>query len=853
MNSNNPVPKDSKKAFDESLLNSWQHIIDPEADNFQHISNIIRTSDFFKRIFPQSAELGQFADLAKHHFIYEIQECGKILSKDKEIAQQFSVLLKGNVQKLQKRPQSEVDHEISMNQVLHHTKSVKDLNLLSKPPMHSLSIELTMNSQFKHRSTWVTSNEDSTKSTVLPSGELVGGPVLNSKISNDCWDSPIMRKNSGRPETVTSIFDLDSRKTPTLGDKDSSPKQQTSPSITFVRSQTKILTCPIKILPMDSKKNEERQERRRTKSTHQSTLNSPKTMKDLKQCEQAELEDFEEREEEEMEDLTGSSYEMMKSHPAFMRFLAAKNPDFKARILKKNVCLLSHYKTFSTGDYIGENCCREEPAREGCVTVVSSEKVHLLTITREAYKSVLEAMARIGKERLLFFKNIFGRFDDELIEELANYFGQKVFQKGEVIYREGDTSTEFFIVKSGEIKLSKESSSASSAGLSPLANFNKSRKRISFPVAYIITNQFFGEEFLRRNQTRQYTATVSLTDTSVYYLDLRSYRHTREMFKGFFDSIKEQAQERSEWRQERVQQLSKHHKTNSAVFFNHQTPVAPVALPGTLHIPLGDFEEAPGLFRRASLEKISPYAKKRLETEGEKGGFQLEETIEIDKSQTLEKSLQTYKRKFGRTISPKPAKRAEIITVEKDLRQSHLPHLETFNVRKELGMTIPIPRKTSLSKSISSHDPSPRPKIKSISITSSNVMHTEANVDNTGGILQLQKVKSKPDLNSAHKLAKFSYIQTHCLAAESKSCSPKKGKSRSLKIEAPEIYHGFSRDKIKLRKITELMSSQTSCAKLGKLIKKGTISPFPQAWPCNSGAQSGQTSLKGSTIYNFGF
>jgi len=501
------------------------------------------------------------------------------------------------------------------------------------------------------------------------------------------------------------------------------------------------------------------------------------------------------------------------------------------------------------------------------VTVVSSEKVHLLTITREAYKSVLEAMARIGKERLLFFKNIFGRFDDELIEELANYFGQKTFQKGEVIYRENDPSTEFYIVKTGEIKLSKESSSQSSVGLTPLATFQKSRKRINFPIAYIITNQFFGEEFLRRNQPRQYSATVSLSDTSVYYLDISSYRYIRGMFKGFFDSIKDQAQERSEWREERVLKLSKHHKTNSACFFT-QTPSATVIKPGTLHIPLGEFEETPGLFRRASIEKISPNAKKRLDTDM----TIFEDTVEVDKSQTLEKSLQTYKRKFGRTISPIPNKRNEIITVnnnEKSAKElEKLPSLEGFNVRKELGMSIPIPKKMlNLSKTISSYDPSPR-RPKSLAVSPTNkATHTEANEAFAGpasamtksSVLQLQRVKSKTEIGSAHKLAKFSYIQTdklrqeHYLGAEAKSLSPNKGKA-GLKIETPEIYRGFSRDKIKLRKITEFMSSQTSCAKLGRMIKKSTVSPLPpQAWPYSNNNTNHNTPKQKNTMYNFGF
>lgn len=110
-----------------------------------------------------------------------------------------------------------------------------------------------------------------------------------------------------------------------------------------------------------------------------------------------------------------------------------------------------------------------------------------------------------------FFKFFPGLKDEAFSKMLATFdlWQEKTFKKGEVIFHEGDLSTEFYLLIKGKVEIAK------------IVNLEKNLKKI---LAVLHEGDFFGEGALLSEKPRSATA-LSLQDTTLLMLGKEKFDH----------------------------------------------------------------------------------------------------------------------------------------------------------------------------------------------------------------------------------------------------------------------------------------------------------------------------------------
>jgi len=150
--------------------------------------------------------------------------------------------------------------------------------------------------------------------------------------------------------------------------------------------------------------------------------------------------------------------------------------------------------------------------------------------------------------------------DEKVIIKFSKHFDEKILQKDEVLYHENDPAEALYFVQSGEIKLLKDNQPSSTHVPQHIAFLvsprpSKNTKKKELPIAVVREKQVCGEELILDKEIRQYKAVISAINTEVYILEGHVYRKIKEKYEDFFEILLKQAQEKSDWRQERVHDL----------------------------------------------------------------------------------------------------------------------------------------------------------------------------------------------------------------------------------------------------------------------------------------------------------
>lgn len=130
-------------------------------------------------------------------------------------------------------------------------------------------------------------------------------------------------------------------------------------------------------------------------------------------------------------------------------------------------------------------------------SIYTKGKVKCLSLGRQEFDSMLgpltDVLDRNGRIRILRTFPTFASKSNEALEHIVSQLEIKAFHDGQCIFRQGDTATAFFIVKSGCVKLIKKS-------------LDSATGKTQTHEVLLKANDTFGSEVLEQLGT--YTSTV---------------------------------------------------------------------------------------------------------------------------------------------------------------------------------------------------------------------------------------------------------------------------------------------------------------------------------------------------------
>jgi len=119
----------TSQQFKSLLADTLQILQTPESnlrsEDYDTLESAIRSIDFFQMYLEAPANLHDFSQLLKFHLKYEVHPHGVALMKEGEYMDNFYLILKGNVQKLQPRSYNEIELELRQQDQTSHRKEKK--------------------------------------------------------------------------------------------------------------------------------------------------------------------------------------------------------------------------------------------------------------------------------------------------------------------------------------------------------------------------------------------------------------------------------------------------------------------------------------------------------------------------------------------------------------------------------------------------------------------------------------------------------------------------------------------------------------------------------------------------------
>jgi CRP-like cAMP-binding protein len=254
----------------------------------------------------------------------------------------------------------------------------------------------------------------------------------------------------------------------------------------------------------------------------------------------------------------------VKSLPVFedlMKFIVNKKPDMKKRYYTEDILRADQVKTLKTGDYFGESFCVSNHPKSNYMYAVSSPEAHLLTLNKEDYNEIMRQLENKNYKKLEAFIKLFPTVEKEEIQRFSEYFSQKSFQADEVIYFQGASAQDLYIVQSGEVQLLRKPAES------------RDRAGSSFvPITSVVKDQAFGEEVLLFMETRQESAIASVSNTSVFVLQASLIPDIEGEFEAIFTELRKGAEEKFQWRMKKAKELFEKNESNSTSPSDYSPP-----------------------------------------------------------------------------------------------------------------------------------------------------------------------------------------------------------------------------------------------------------------------------------------
>ena len=592
-----------------------------EGKDFDSIIPLLTSIEFFRNNFKSPEKLHDFLQVARPQIIHEVYPYGSVLLKENEHADKLYIILSGDVQKLCQRPSHTLEREL---------KKMRRSNL--RIPVNC------------------TRSESSRQGSKTAQVKRKSGGFL--------YD--LRKVTSMKKLTIEPLFKVPAR--PEIKIFRAPERSETSQE--DVKSEKKVITAkdvrkdfdlthlnvPLNVVRRDSMV-----KFHRAGPKHFTDEPYIGTRLDLSAetinnsgCNNARLSVGTRLSIN--EEIVPACEDQTAEHVIFVKQISSRCPEIENRCLIEGVSRLNSTRTLTVGDCFGETFTNQQ-IKEKSIIAVSSQEAHFLTLTKDSYESISAKLDRIADEKLLGLARIFPSISHEDLKRFTQYFGRKVFKKGETIYKQGEPARELYFLHTGDIRLFKENTTTS-AGIAPIRRQSSFRK-IGVSTNSINSGGFFGEELILDQKSRQYTTFVNTHDAVVFFLTADSYSKIKENFADVFKILHRQTEEKHACKQDKIDEpfekyQSKSHKSSSMVIQPERRKSITSSPKTSRHI--GSWDELMTPKRRENA--IDSDIKK---TTGEashasKSVARRSNKAFTDSSPALNKNMEIYMNKFSRKI-----------------------------------------------------------------------------------------------------------------------------------------------------------------------------------------------------------
>lgn len=107
----------------------------------------------------------------------------------------------------------------------------------------------------------------------------------------------------------------------------------------------------------------------------------------------------------------------------------------------------------SDGDFFGELALIFHTTRTA--SIIASEDCHLLRITSEDFKTIFGSQINNVMHKLDFIQSLFPKLSRKYLMKFCYLLEERIYHHNEILYKEGEEAEAVYILRNGEVQLSK--------------------------------------------------------------------------------------------------------------------------------------------------------------------------------------------------------------------------------------------------------------------------------------------------------------------------------------------------------------------------------------------------------------
>ncbi|KAL4486551.1 hypothetical protein ABPG73_003855 [Tetrahymena malaccensis] len=239
------------------------------------------------------------------------------------------------------------------------------------------------------------------------------------------------------------------------------------------------------------------------------------------------------------------------------------------------------YKTFKPGECFGEIALLTKQRRTA--TMVCAEKTYCLTLSKQGFDKIVGAYQNSMIQAQLNFLQQFSfieKIPKSKLLSITHDMKKNEYSKGQIIYKEGDSSEFFYFIINGEFEISKQENIHKINGPQQIQNPYKNQQMLNnrdneeisqlnwsqklkqqktdikrIPIVILQANQYFGQyEIFQNQQTRVTRAVCTSLKGTLYQVPKSILVYHLNAWNGL-DEMKQANQVINSWQNNRITQI----------------------------------------------------------------------------------------------------------------------------------------------------------------------------------------------------------------------------------------------------------------------------------------------------------
>ena len=213
-----------------------------------------------------------------------------------------------------------------------------------------------------------------------------------------------------------------------------------------------------------------------------------------------------------------------------------------------------HVRTYYPGESFGEMGLIFDSKR--IATLIAETPVIALSLDIQNYSKIFDI--ETSRENVRFIQKFFPMHQNKQTSDFASYFQLDVLWENNLIYEEEEASDGIYLIKEGEIQLSKrlkleKDLSNPLEKITPRGLTKELKQNVR--VINIGSEKYFGEESLSRISKREFTAKVVSKKCSLLKLEERHLMKLERIYPDIVAEIRKVCKSRLSWQNHRLQAL----------------------------------------------------------------------------------------------------------------------------------------------------------------------------------------------------------------------------------------------------------------------------------------------------------